>query len=105
MTRAHPDVVEQIVCERFRLPFDKLRAREKHRAVAYPRMLAMYMLRQHGYKVTEIGRLLQRDHGTVCSGIRRIERALETDPVTREHVSAINRRLPSRIVFNSGVSF
>jgi len=58
--------------------------REGNKGEALPaRQLAMYLLRQHGHTLIQIGRLFDRDHTTVISSVKTVSNRLETnDPIT-----------------------
>ncbi len=61
--------VERAVCQLFTIEPDALKAENRARAIAYPRMLAMYLARKHtGVPYSEIGRFFgNRNHSTVIA--------------------------------------
>ena len=61
--------VERAVCQLFTIEPDALKAENRARAVAYPRMLAMYLARKHtGVPYSEVGRFFgNRNHSTVIA--------------------------------------
>lgn len=61
--------VERAVCQLFSIEPDALKAENRARAVAYPRMLAMYLARKHtGVPYSEVGRFFgNRNHSTVIA--------------------------------------
>ncbi len=66
--------VERAVCQLFSIEPDALKAGNRARAVAYPRMLAMYLARKHtGAAYSEIGRFFGgRNHSTVISAEKKV---------------------------------
>jgi chromosomal replication initiator protein len=67
--------VERVVCQLFQVEPDALRSNSRARAVAYPRMLAIYLARKHaGAPYSEIGRYFGgRNHSTVISAERKVQ--------------------------------
>ena len=94
------DLVDE-VCRARGVTRDELCGRGRTKAVASARRELWRRLRQHpglSYSYEEIGRLFDRDHATVLSGVRAHERtrgALETSPSTREaHTEPAPEREP-----------
>lgn len=56
-------------------------------AVAEPRQLAMYLLRDAGWTLKAIGALFGRDHSTVSFACRAVERRIKTEPGYRSLVA------------------
>jgi chromosomal replication initiator protein len=80
----HATTVEQIqkaVCEYFNIRMTELKSRRRHRSVAYPRMVAMYLCRQRlKTSYTELGeRFGGKDHTTVMNAVRKIEGRIDND--------------------------
>ena len=69
-----PDI-ERAVCDVFGLDAASLRSERKGKAVAYPRMLAMWLARKHTRSaLSEIGHFFgRRTHSTVISAQRKVE--------------------------------
>ena len=67
--------VEKAVCHLFGIDPEALKADNRARAVAYPRMLAMYLGRKHtGAAYSEIGRFFGgRNHSTVISAEKKVQ--------------------------------
>jgi chromosomal replication initiation ATPase DnaA len=63
--------------------------RSRSRPATYARHLLMYVMREDGFTVADLSRVFNRDHGTVCEGIKRIERELLTRPETQADVAAL----------------
>ena len=49
----------------------------KNRTLVKVRRKCVVMLRDKGYSTTEIGRIMQRDHSTICHAVNMYERAAE----------------------------
>lgn len=66
--------VERAVCQLFQLDPEKLKSDGRARALAYPRMIAMYLARKHtGAAYSEIGRFFGgRNHSTVISAEKKV---------------------------------
>jgi len=66
--------VEHAVCQLFQIDAEGLRSESRARALAYPRMLAMYLARKHtGAAYSEIGRYFGgRNHSTVISAEKKV---------------------------------
>ncbi len=66
--------VERAVCDLFTIDPENLKAENRARAVAYPRMLAMYLARKHtGAPYSEIGRFFGgRNHSTVIAAEKKV---------------------------------
>lgn len=66
--------VERAVCQLFQVDADTLKSDGRSRAVAYPRMLAMYLARKHtGCAYSEIGRFFGgRNHSTVIAAEKKV---------------------------------
>ncbi len=66
--------VERAVCDLFQVTAEALKSDGRARALAYPRMLAMYLARKHtGAAYSEIGRYFGgRNHSTVISAEKKV---------------------------------
>ncbi len=88
--------IQRAVCTYFNLKLSDLKSRRRHRAVSYPRQVAMYLCRQRlGTSYPELGeRFGGKDHTTVISAVRKIGGLLEQDDEqTVGAVEAIARQL------------
>ena len=67
--------VERAVCQLFQVSGDALKSDSRTRALAYPRMMAMYLARKHvGAAYSEIGNYFGgRNHSTVISAEKKVE--------------------------------
>jgi chromosomal replication initiator protein len=67
--------IERAVCQLFQISAESLKTDSRTRALAYPRMMAMYLARKHtGAAYSEIGRYFGgRNHSTVISGEKKVQ--------------------------------
>jgi chromosomal replication initiator protein len=90
------DDIQRAVCEYHNIRMSDLKSHRRHRSVAQPRMIAMYLCRQRlNTSYTELGdRFGGKDHTTVMSAVRKIEsRILSRDAEVLATVQAIEHRL------------
>jgi chromosomal replication initiator protein len=73
--------VERVICQLFQVSPDALKSDSRARALAYPRMLAMYLARKYvGAAYSEIGRYFgDRDHSTVISAEKKVQSWLQAE--------------------------
>ena len=70
----------EAVAEHFRVPVARILSPRRDIATARPRQIAMWIARTHANReLTVIGRAFDRDHTTVLSAVRRIERLIVED--------------------------
>ncbi len=86
-----PELILEVVCRYFSLERDDLLSKSREKRVAYPRQLAMYLMRELAHRsLVEIGGFLGgRDHSTVHHGWKRMERSLAIDPETKRDVASL----------------
>jgi len=79
----------------FDVKLHDLKGPKRHRAVAHPRMIAMYLARKlTSMSYPEIGsRFGGKDHSTVISAVRKIERLCGEDPSVRSVVGTLEGHL------------
>lgn len=58
------------VCEASGVKVAALMGRSQQRRHVWPRQVAYRALHRAGYSLSEIGRIMKRDHATIISGIR-----------------------------------
>ncbi len=73
--------VERAVCQLFQVSPEALKSDSRARALAYPRMMAMYLARKHiGAAYNEIGRYYgNRNHSTVISAEKKVQSWLRAE--------------------------
>lgn len=87
--------IQRAVCGHFRITNTDLMSKDRHKSVAFARQVAMYLCRQRlKCSFPELGRAFgNRDHTTVMSAVRRVEKMIEEDPQVNAHLEAIEGRL------------
>jgi chromosomal replication initiator protein len=88
--------IQRAVCDYYSIRLADLKSHRRHRAVSFPRMVAMYLCRQRlGTSFPELGdRFGGKDHTTVMSAVRKIDGLIKNeDPAVVNAVEAIERKL------------
>ncbi|MFK7991050.1 MAG: chromosomal replication initiator protein DnaA [Sandaracinaceae bacterium] len=89
--------VQRATCDYFNIRLSDLKSRRRHRAISFPRMVAMYVSRQRlKLSYPELGdRFGGKDHTTVMSACKKINRLLneEDDADVRTAIEAIERKV------------
>jgi chromosomal replication initiator protein len=89
------EAIQREVAAYFDVKLHDLKGPKRHRAVAHPRMIAMFLCRKlTSMSYPEIGsRFGGKDHSTVISAVRKIENLCATDPAVRSVVGTIESHL------------
>jgi chromosomal replication initiator protein len=89
------EAIQREVASYFGVKLHDLKGPKRHRAVAHPRMVAMYLARKlTAMSYPEIGsRFGGKDHSTVISAVRKIERLAATDPAHRSVINTLEGHL------------
>jgi chromosomal replication initiator protein len=92
------EAIQREVASYFEVKLHDLKGPKRHRAVSHPRLIAMYLSRQlTQMSYPEIGsRFGGKDHSTVISAVRKIEKKIAEDPSLRSVVSTLTTRLRQR---------
>jgi chromosomal replication initiator protein len=87
--------IQREVAAYFDVKLHDLKGPKRHRSVAHPRMVAMFLCRKlTSMSFPEIGsRFGGKDHSTVISAVRKIERLCTEDPALRSVVNTIETHL------------
>jgi len=87
--------IQREVASYFDVKLHDLKGPKRHRAIAHPRMVAMFLARKlTKMSFPEIGsRFGGKDHSTVISAVRKIERLCGEDPTVRSVVGTIESHL------------
>ena len=90
-----PEEVLELVAETYSLSVEQLLSKSRSRHVAFPRQIAMFLLRENsGFSLPQIGEILGgRDHSTVLYGADKVSALVDTDEDFRREVSAIQQKL------------
>jgi len=89
------ETIQREVATYFDVKLHDLKGPKRHRAVAHPRMVAMYLARKlTNMSFPEIGsRFGGKDHSTVISAVRKIERLCVEEPTVKSVVSTLESHL------------
>lgn len=89
------DMIQRIVAEYFNLSHNDLRGRKRTKAIAFPRQVAMYIVRElTEYSTTEVGREFGgRDHTTVMHACQKVEDRMKTDPTLEPSLQHMIRKI------------
>lgn len=87
--------VQKIVANYYSVKVADLRGSRRHRAIAAPRQVAMYLCRKHcGLSYNEIGQSFGgKDHSTVISAVRKIEKNIDSDPKLGQTIQTLENSL------------
>ena len=90
-----PDAILKSVAEHYGVKVSDLRSDRKHKAVAGPRQMAMYLMRElTNCSFPDIGqRFGGRDHTTVMYAVKKIEKNLTDDVSLRGTVDALRKKI------------
>ena len=94
-SRVTIEAIQRAVASHYQLRITDLKGSKRHRAVVVPRMLAMYLCREHAAATyAEIGRAFGgRDHSTAINGCRRVEKLLSKDEELRACLRAVSSKI------------
>lgn len=90
-----PQRILEEVAEYYEVTVEELQSASRHRRVAHPRQMAMYLLREETeFSLPQIGALLGgRDHTTVLYGYERIREQLEYDNQLQREITALRKKI------------
>ncbi len=91
------DVIIKKVADHFDVKTEEIKGKKRHKSIAYPRQIAMYLTRElTSQSFPEIGSLFGgKDHTTVMSAVKKMKNLEKEDPNTRSIVSILRRKLQS----------
>jgi chromosomal replication initiator protein len=90
-----PETIVKVVAEHYGVKVSELRSDRKHKQVAAPRQIAMYLIRQMTHcSFPDIGhRFGGRDHTTVMYAVKKIEKKLGDDVSLRNTLEALRKKV------------
>jgi chromosomal replication initiator protein len=85
------DQIQRRVCDFFGLKMSDMKAKNRTKAIAFPRQVAMYLSRQMTHSsLSEIGRAFGgKDHTTVLHAVDKIQTLLQDDPKLRKTIDGL----------------
>ncbi len=89
------DKIISVVAEHFHLTLAEIRSQKREKRFVYPRMIAMYLCREmtEDSLVTIANALNKKDHTTVLSACKKIEKECAADPQARSTVDTIRKKI------------
>jgi chromosomal replication initiator protein len=89
------ELIQRKVSEVFGVKLSEMRAKNRTKAVAFPRQIAMYLARQLTHtSLAEVGRAFGgKDHTTVLHAVGKIQALLREDPTLRKTIDGLIQRL------------
>lgn len=89
------DLIQSEVAAHFRVKVSDLKSQYRHRSVAHPRAVAMYLVRHiTSASYPEIGKQFGgKDHSTVIAAVRKVERKMKVDESLLTIVAHLWRRI------------
>jgi len=89
------ELIQRKVSEFFGVKLSELKAKDRTKAVAFPRQIAMYLARQLTHtSLAEVGRAFGgKDHTTVLHAVGKIQALLREDPALRKTIDGLIQRL------------
>jgi len=90
-----PDMIQKAVADHFGVKLSELRSDRKHKVIAMPRQVAMYLMREMTRcSFPDIGqRFGGRDHTTVMYAVKKIEKNLADDVSLRNTVDTLRKKI------------
>ncbi len=85
------DHIQRRVCDFFGLKLSDLKAKNRTRAIAFPRQVAMYLARQMTHaSLSDIGRAFGgKDHTTVLHAVDKIQTLMQEDPKLHKTIDGL----------------
>ncbi len=89
------DLIQKVVSEYFGVSQTELKGKKRSKAIAFPRQVAMYIVRDiTEYSTTEVGlEFGGRDHTTVMHACQRVEDRMKTDSSLQPTIQYLNRMI------------
>lgn len=82
-----------VTARQFHIPVEVICSAWRHAPVVRARFAAIWLMRQSGYSLPMIGRLLRRDHTSILHAERRARRLLDSDMDFSRRVAKASVRL------------
>ncbi|MBE3582585.1 MAG: chromosomal replication initiator protein DnaA [Limnochordaceae bacterium] len=93
-TRISIASIQKAVADYYGVSLDELRSKRRSRAVAFPRQVAMFLVRElTDASLPQIGAEFGRDHTTVMHACERVETALHEDPSLKTVIESLKEQL------------
>ena len=89
-----PERIMEAVANYFYIPVEQMISQNRSKDVAYPRQMAMYMIRQElEYSFPDIAKIFKRDHTTVMHACNKIEEERKNSRETEEVIKSLHNNI------------
>ena len=89
-----PERIMEAVANYFYIPVEQMISQNRSKDVAYPRQMAMYMIRQElEYSFPDIAKIFKRDHTTVMHACNKIEEERKNTRETKEVIKKLHNNI------------
>lgn len=89
-----PERIMEAVANYFYIPVEQMISQNRSKDVAYPRQMAMYMIRQElEYSVPDIAKIFKRDHTTVMHACNKIEEERKNSRETEDVIKKLHNNI------------
>lgn len=89
-----PERIMEAVANYFYIPVSQLISQNRSKDVAYPRQMAMYLIRQElEYSFPDIAKIFKRDHTTVIHACNKIEEERKNSGETEEVIKKLHNNI------------
>ena len=84
----------EAVANYFYIPVEQMISKDRSKDVAYPRQMAMYMIRQElEYSFPDIAKIFKRDHTTVMHACNKIEEERKNSRETEDVIKKLHNNI------------
>lgn len=88
----------ELVSQRFKVPMHLLTGRCREAQIAWPRQVGYFLVRRlSGAPYSAIGRIFNRDHGTILAGIQTVSNRIDTEPGTDAEIQRLEQTCQLRL--------
>ena len=89
-----PERIMEAVANYFYIPVEQMISQNRSKDVAYPRQMAMYMIRQElEYSFPDIAKIFKRDHTTVMHACNKIEEERKNSRETEDVIKKLHKNI------------
>lgn len=89
-----PEHIMEAVANYFYIPVEQMISQNRSKDVAYPRQMAMYMIRQElEYSFPDIAKIFKRDHTTVMHACNKIEEERKNSRETEDVIKKLHNNI------------
>jgi chromosomal replication initiation ATPase DnaA len=88
------EIIMRLVCAKYSVTLSELESHSRPWRIVWPRFVAIALISKYtAIGQIKIGKLFNRDHGSISKSIRAFNRQIETSPKTSEEISELETRL------------